>query len=181
MDPFEIAKKKNKQNEFTTFLVELVKLLEPHTYIELGVQKAFTFNKISPLVKKAVAVDINPMPLVTMYPHVETYMSTTVNFSKIWKDPIDFLFVDACHKKSSLLEDFSLFSRFVREGTGMIALHDTCPAYEELLQDEYCSNAWEAAWEIRNKAVGFEVVTIPSRWAGLTLLRKATKQLWWTK
>lgn len=183
MDTFEVAKKKNKQNEFTTFLVELVKLLESHTYVELGVQKAFTFNKVSPFVKRAIAVDINPMSSVITYPHVETHVYTTENFSKIWKDPIDFLFIDACHKKESVLEDFTLVSPFVREGTGMIAMHDTCPAYEDLLQDDFCSNAWEAAWEIRNnpKFKDFEIVTIPSKWAGLTLLRKAKHQLWWTK
>jgi hypothetical protein len=151
--------------------------------MELGVQGGYTFNKISPLVKRAVAVDIKSLPAVVMHPHVETYIATTENFSKIWKDSIDFLFIDACHKMSSVLEDFTLFSPFVREGTGMIALHDTCPAYEELLRDEYCSNAWKAAWAIRvgSKFVDFEIVTIPSKWAGLTLLRKATKQLWWSK
>ena len=178
MDTFLEAKKKNKQNEFTSFLVELIKVLKVETYVELGVQKGYTFNQISPLVKLAVAVDIKPFVIV--HPNVVVRIMTTVEFSKQWKDPIDFLFIDACHKKEFVLEDFGLFSPFVKEDTGMIALHDTCPAYEELLQDDFCSNAWEAAAIIRNDP-NFETVSIPSKWAGLTLVRKSTKQLWWKK
>jgi len=42
------------------------------------------------------------------------------------------------------------------------------------LNDRYCSNAWEAAYEIRTseKYKSFEIVTLPGPWAGLSIIRK---------
>ena len=178
---FSDARKEYTAMEYPDVLRELVKVLKVETYVELGVQKAYTFNRISPYVKRAVAVDINQLPNVVRLDHVEVNIMSTVEFSKIWKDPIDFLFIDACHDKERVLEDFGLFNPFVKEDTGIIALHDTYPIFPELLHPTYCSNAWEAVEEIKNftKNRRFEVFTLPGPYAGITFVRKVTKPLLW--
>ena len=169
------------ETEYAGLLVDFVKLLKTGTYVELGVRRGYTFNKVSPFVKRAVAVDMREVPGVVKLPHVEVYTMTTSKFSRVWKDPIDLLFIDACHNKESVLEDFRLFVPFVREDLGVIALHDTYPMYKELLIPTYCSNAWEAIQEIKDftKNRRFEIFTVPGPFAGITFVRKVTKSLIW--
>jgi predicted O-methyltransferase YrrM len=178
---FSEARKIYIAMEYVDVLRGMVEVLKVETYVELGVQKAYTFNRISPYVKRAVAVDIKQLPNVVKLDHVEIYIMSTVEFSKIWKDSIDFLFIDACHDKERVLEDFRLFAPFVRDDTGVIALHDTYPMYKELTVPSYCSNAWEAVEEIKNftKNRKFEIFTLPGPYAGITFVRKVTKSLIW--
>ncbi|HRR48547.1 MAG TPA: class I SAM-dependent methyltransferase [Bacteroidales bacterium] len=179
---FKQTRKKWAGMEYVSLFKELIRLLEPHTYMELGVSKGFTFNQISPLVKRAIAVDINDCrPHIILRENVEIFKMKTDNMALMWRDTIDFLFIDANHKKEQVLKDFNNFTPFVREGTGIIALHDTHPTFPELIDEKYCSNAYEAAWEIRTNTIyaDFEVLTIPGPYAGLTLIRKSKRQLSW--
>lgn len=173
--------KKYKNQEFRELMLELVKLFEPHTYVEVGVQRGFTFNVIAPKVKRAVAVDINDMACIRRAANVETCQMTSSAFALIWEDPIDLLFIDADHRKECVLRDVDNLAPFVREGTGLILLHDTHPVAEHLISDRYCSNAWEAARAIRKmrKYAGLEIVTLPGPYAGLSIIRKAKKHLAW--
>jgi predicted O-methyltransferase YrrM len=162
-------------------LVELTRLLKPSVYVEVGVSAGYVFNAIVPFVPQAVAVDINPMPLIPDRPNVKKYVMPSEEFAQKWSGEIDFLFIDADHRKEMVLKDFDLLAPFVKEGQGLIFLHDTHPVSPDLLSDDRCSNAWEAAWEIRthSRYKDFEIVTIPGPRAGLSILRKATKQLAW--
>lgn len=174
--------KKYKNMEFRELMCELVRLFEPATYVEIGVQKGYTFNSISPLVNCAVAVDVNPMDRIAELPHVQKFQMPSIEFAKKWNDPIDLLFIDADHRKESVLADFNALNSFVREGTGLIMLHDTHPIGEHLLSDRFCSNAWEAAEEIRRNVRyrdDFEIVTLPGPHAGLSVIRKAKRHLSW--
>ncbi len=171
--------------EYQNLLCELARLLKPEVYVELGVRDGDTFNSLSPLVKRAIAVDIKPMPKVVRRPHVQLLqMYTSEAAIKLagQKDFsfIDFLFIDACHEKFSVLSDFRSFAPFVREGTGLIFLHDTHPVNKKLLSSKRCHNAWEAAWEIRQMYHDtFEIVTLPGPRAGLSVLRRSRTQLSW--
>lgn len=177
---YEELNVKYKNTEFVNLFKELINLLQPKTYVELGIRKGYTFNQIAPLVERAVGIDIEIRDSIIRLPNVELLQMTTEEASVIWQDPIDFLFIDACHEKKEVLRDFENFSKFVREGTGIIAMHDTHPICKELLSDDKCSSAWEAAWFIRQFMwKSFEIFTIPGPFAGLTLLRKAEKHLAW--
>lgn len=81
------------------------------------------------------------------------------------------------------LRGFALLSPFVTAGHGLICLHDTHPISRELTADEFCSNAWEAAVEIRRNPEfeDFEIVTLPGPRAGLSIIRKATSHLSWDR
>lgn len=174
-------REKYKNTEFVGFFKEIFELFKPHTYVELGVKKGYTFNQLSPLVSRAIAVDLIIRKSIIKLNNVETYEMTTDKFSSIWKDPIDFLFIDADHKKEQVLKDFENCSKFVKSGTGIIALHDTHPIDKSLLNNDNCSNSWEAAWEIRKnqKYSDFEIITLPGPFAGLSLIRKSKEQLSW--
>jgi len=177
---YEELNSKYKNTEFVNLFKELINLLQPKVYVELGIRKGYTFNQISPLVERAVGIDIKILDSVIRNPNVELLEMTTDDASIIWEDPIDFLFIDACHEKNQVLKDFQNFSKFVKEGTGIIAMHDTHPICQELLSFDKCGDAWEAAWVIRkNMNKEFEMFTIPGPFAGVTLLRKAKKHLSW--
>lgn len=172
-----------KHTEFRELMAELVRLYQPHTYVEIGVQHGYIFNAISPLVKRAVAVDINPMDRIVSRANVETHQLPSLEFAGRWKEPIDLLFIDADHVKESVIADFDAMLPHVRECTGLILLHDTYPVQESLLSPRYCNNAWEAARMIHmaKKYRNIEAVTLPGPWAGLTICRKAPKHLGWMK
>lgn len=170
------------ENEFPGLLIELAKLLEPHTYVEIGVQNGYTFNQVAPRVERAVAVDIAPTPKVVRSANVEVYQMPSLEWAKGWKDQIDFVLIDADHHKEAVLADFDAVSPFVREGTGLIFLHDTHPVMPRLAEAGWCRDAWRSAEEIRfseKYRAGFEIVTLPGPWAGLSIIRKSKKQLAW--
>ena len=120
--------KRWKNQEFRDLMLELVRLFEPDIYVEIGVQKGYTFNAIAPLVNKAVAVDTGDMGGIIARPGVERYRMRSLEFAELWKGPIDMLFIDADHRKEAVLADFEALGPYVREGTGLILLHDTHPA-----------------------------------------------------
>lgn len=166
-----------RQQEFLPLLQEFVRLLRPKSYMEIGVKHGYTFNRIAPMVETAIAVDINGMEAIRELPHVIKHHCTSDELAAKWKTfgcPIDFLFIDADHRKESVLRDFRNFAPSVTP-QGLIFLHDTHPMCEELLDDGYCSNAWEAAAELSfnpTYRISYEIVTIPGPFFGLSILRK---------
>lgn len=175
-----------KNTDVTSIIVEMVKLLRPHTYVELGIKRCWTFNQVAPLVKKAIGVDKLPVSMFVNKNSENTkfYCMTTDAFIEVWEDPIDFAFIDACHDKNQVLKDFWGIFKYLRSFTGLICMHDTYPVKEELLDPGYCGTAWEAASEIRNSvfyADMCEIVTIPGPWFGMSIVRKVRrgKHLGW--
>jgi len=170
--------KRYKNMEFVPLIKELVLLYEPYTYVEIGVQKGYTFNQLSKMsqIKRAVAVDIKVLPsVISIKGKTEFYEMSSKEFSKVWKDTIDLLFIDGDHKWTSVMNDFESLSPFVADGHGLILMHDTHPNHESLMTEGYCSSAWIAASIIHNKFKEFEIVTLPGPYAGLSIIRKIKK------
>lgn len=167
--------------EYRRVLEEVVRVAQIETYVEIGILRAGTFNLIAPLVKRAVAVDKNGCKYVQSLPHVETYPMYSDEFFKQWKDPIDICFIDADHSKEAVLRDFNNALRFIREGSGIIFMHDTHPANRDFTDPDKCADAYAAAWEIRTnpKYKHIEIATLPWGGAGLSICRKAPSQLAW--
>jgi hypothetical protein len=176
-------KKKYKNMEFLGIFKEIVTMFEIDTYMELGVRKGYTFNNIAPLVKSAVAVDIGDMKNIIELPNVTKIQMRTDDLALKWNEPIDFLFIDADHRKEQAMRDFDNFSKFVRIGTGIIAMHDTHPIDQRLLSDDNCSSVWQVADEISRRTKDyynkFEIFTFPGPFAGLSLIRKRRHHLAW--
>jgi len=181
-----------KQMEYRDLLVMLAKMFRPHVYVELGVKNCYTFNAMLPYVDEAYGCDIIPVAQ-SNYPESQFttwhhHQMSTKEFVKYWGKEykvkwIDFLFIDADHRKEVVLRDFENFFPYVRESTGLIFLHDTYPIRKELLADGYCSNAWKAAnWLAENRGNylnQWEIVTLPGPWAGLSIIRKTNDHHGW--
>jgi len=173
------------QQEFLGLMKELIVIFKPKVYVELGTEFGSTFNRIAPLVELAIAVDhkitseiIDAGNILKFEMETEEFIA---KFSTLFNLVIDFLFIDADHKKESVLADFDGMLPFVREGTGLIFLHDTHPANIKRTSEMYCNNAWEAAWEIRTnkKYQDAEIITLPGPIAGISIIRKSKNQLSW--
>jgi predicted O-methyltransferase YrrM len=172
-----------QHQEFLDLMLCLVKLYAPAIYVEIGAQKGYTFNQIAPLIsKKAVAVDINPMPAVLEETgKIKKWQMSSDIAANHWdpQDEIDLLFIDANHEKSSVLHDFDRWSPYVRKYYGLILLHDTHPMRDYLLSERFCHNAWQAARDIRFEPKyreSFEIMTCPGPFAGISLIRKSDRQ-----
>lgn len=177
--------KKFKKMEFMPLVSFLIYMYQPDVYVEIGVQKADTFNQISPLVKEAHAVDINPTPRVALKDHVHVHTMPSLEFAKQW-DPekkIDLLFIDGNHEWTAVLDDFHAFGDYVRPTTGLVLMHDTYPGTKELATEGYCHDAWKAARKIHlDKGIcsKWEIITLPGPYAGISILRNAWKHLHWS-
>ena len=75
--------KRFRRQEFVPLMQFLIDMYAPDTYVEIGVQKAWTFNQISPLVKTAIAVDIAPMPKIAKRDNVEVRQQSSFDFSLV--------------------------------------------------------------------------------------------------
>lgn len=184
-----------KQTEHRELIIALCKLFQSEVYVELGVKDGYVFNEVAKYVKKAVGVDQKGFTRHTEYlSNAVLYTTSTDNFIKIWKknhikynryglyqeENIDMLFIDACHEKEQVLNDFFGLECFVKTNTGLILLHDTYPCSPNLASSKYCWNAYEAAYEIRkNFSEQFEIVTLPGPIAGISIIRKAVQQVPW--
>lgn len=170
-----------RNTEVTPIIVALAQVLQPTTYVEIGVKRGYTFNQVAPFAKRAVAVDLADVSsFIQPLLHVEIHKMSSEEFAREWIGPIDLLFIDADHRRDAVLRDVKALLPFVTMGTGLILLHDTHPGREELIDDGYCSDAWEAADWLHKKgdtlfgSRDLEVVTIPSIF-GMTIIRNRGK------
>jgi len=181
-------------NEYRYMMQGLVKLLRPETYVEIGANNGSTFNLITGagknIIKRAVAVDINPSPLCHIKKNrgdmkIEIHVGSSAQFATRWNDPIDMLFIDGDHHEDSVLEDFDNLSPYITD-KGLIFLHDTCPYRPEQAVEGRCQTAWKAARKIHKHEVykDFEIVTFPGidpkgSMNGLSIIRRAKRHLLW--
>jgi predicted O-methyltransferase YrrM len=172
-----------QDQEYRDLMLVLVKLLQPKVYVEVGTLNGYTFNAIAELVEKAIAIDIKISDRISNRANVEKFQMETSEFvKKLGRTfSIDLLFIDADHSKEAVLGDVDSLLPFVREGTGLVLLHDTHPVNEQFTSSSCCGDAWKAAWEIRTskKYSGLEIVTLPGPRAGLSIIRKSETQLSW--
>ena len=168
----------HKKQEFRNLIVELVRLFNPNTYVEIGSRFGYVFNEVSKYTKRSVAVDIIEMDKIVERPGVEYHQKSSKDFAAEWTDPIDLLFIDADHSAKVLASDFMELSKWVEPHTGLILLHDTYPVNERLLKPDRCHNAWIVAKGIKHEP-DFEIVTLPGPWAGLSIIRKVFNSHGW--
>jgi len=156
-------------------ITDLALAMNCQIYVEIGIGKGLHFQRMSRYSKTIAAVDDKPLPVPL--PHNAYYFQTTPEiFAQGWKTPIDLLSIAADHRKEMMLSDFDVLSPLVKPDTGLILLHDTYPPVHQLLSDASCGNAWRIAEELA-KRPGWESVTIPGPWAGITIMRRKTKSL----
>lgn len=176
-------KRKNNSLPHEEIIISFAKILKPKVYVELGVYQCFIVNKMIPFVSESVyAVDIKKEAGIFMKKNKKAHFfnGSTSDFVKELKKKnvtIDMIFIDADHRKESVLEDFKNYFPLVKED-GIIFLHDGYPKNKEETHDGYCSNCWEAIVELGKHTEEYEMMTIPLH-PGLTICRKRKKQIPW--
>lgn len=175
--------KKNTDLRHEDIIVSFANVLKPKTYVELGVYQCSLVNKLIPHVSGDLyAVDIKEEAGLFLKKNKKAHFfkGTTDSFVETLKKnniTIDMLFIDADHRKESVLSDFRNYFPFVKED-GIIFLHDGYPKNRMQTEDGYCSNCWEAIAELGKHTETYEMMTIPLH-PGLTICRKRTKQIPW--
>ncbi|AFQ42405.1 class I SAM-dependent methyltransferase [Desulfosporosinus meridiei] len=165
------------------FIVNLVSLVRPKIYVELGIYHCALFNRLVPFAEQLIGVDISTEAGKYMQQSSKTrfFNGTTQEFAEEVRGntfQIDMLFIDADHSKEAVLQDFKDFFPFVAPH-GLVLLHDTHPGNEQMIQPEWCGTAYLAIDELlREAGSSYELMTIPIS-PGLTICRKRQVQLAW--
>lgn len=150
------------------FISELVKLTGSKTYLELGVYDAETFNRVVPLVVRAVGVDIVDVRTTKIG---EFFKGTTQEFFKQNSSTFDTIFIDASHKFEDVKFDFNKTIDILNKN-GTILIHDTDPMSLEYLQDGYCSDSYRIIPYIRRDFSETDILTIPINECGMSIIRR---------
>lgn len=152
-------------------------------YVELGVGQCEQINMIVPYVNTAIGIDINDRYKYRINDNATFLNISTNNFYRWWKkrkgiESIDLLFIDADHSYTQSYIDFLNYRTLVKYD-GLILFHDSYPSCKENTESKESGEVWRTIWDIRKKhPVDFEVVTIPGE-CGLSIVRKANRQLKW--
>lgn len=159
--------------DYPEILARIAEALQPEVYVELGVHKCITYNKILPYVRKdAYAVDIVDVRQFAKGGHV--IQENTVDFAKRWnesiKQPIDFIFIDADHSKEAVAQDIENFLPWLRTDTGLMILHDVWPFTEKYVHPQWSGDGYLVMPALRKRS-DIEVVTLPFL-HGLGIIRK---------
>ena len=174
-------------NNRLNLVVYIAQVLEPDVYLELGVDRCRTINKVATFAKRAIGVDISDCDEGLYIGHrsekVEFYKSSTDDFFRkcLKLDlKVDLLFIDADHRYEQTKKDFDNYSRIVIDN-GIIILHDSYINNESQSKHFISGTVWKLARDIRREdsyRKNFEIFTIPQS-PGYSMIRKTTRQLSW--
>jgi predicted O-methyltransferase YrrM len=150
------------------FLVMLARAINAKTYLELGVYCGRTFSLMEDVVEKSVGVDINPnfTPKKGIL-----FSSTTEDFFTVNRETFDLIFIDADHQFDSARNDL-VSSLKVLNQFGVIAMHDTDPVRQELVDREFCGDSYRVLDWIIEAREDLNVVTLPIWEEGLSLIQR---------
>ena len=155
------------------FIVDLVKIFKPKSYLELGLYEGETLLKVAPLVECVVGVDIKNM-IKRKPPNVELITTDTDSFFKNNVVAFDMIFIDANHNYDQVKIDLQNSLKFLK-WFGVILLHDTDPEEEKLFDEKNCSNSYKILEDL-NDPYAFRdalcYVTLPITECGLTIVRR---------
>ena len=166
-------------------IVEIVRgmsTVSPVRYLELGIGNGQTFRAVAPLCDEAWAVDRSGVKLSNAMKadNVLRFSMTTDDFFEGQVDKaFDVIFIDALHEKEQVLKDFDNSFKAVKDN-GLILMHDGFPPNKAGMGKNRSWNTWEAISRIRHGSTNgaYECTTLPFG-HGVTIIRKAAKQLPW--
>ena len=154
-------------NFHTTFIVILAQRMRPAVYLELGLRDGTTFNRVAPLCKQAIGVDIVRQG---EYNGIFFEMTTAEFFQKEIEKlpPTELAFIDADHSFDSVRKDFIGVYSYMAKG-GIILLHDTFPENDSYKRPGLCDDCYKMRDWLKNN--GYNSITLPCP-PGLTLVEK---------
>jgi len=167
----------------TEFLLNLVRLLRPNLYVEVGVYEAVTLNQVARYCNHAIGIDTNPESFTRIRGKNISGINGTsdeLQNHKLIKDNnlIDIAFVDGNHDSNQVLRDFRNIRPFCANNS-LIIFHDTYPKSPDFLDSRKCSDSYRVPELIHQElASSWNYVTIP-RHPGMTLFSQRNKLPTW--
>jgi predicted O-methyltransferase YrrM len=156
--------------DYRNFLVLLCQIFKPKTYLELGVRNGSTFNMISNIVDKSIAVDLQKQFNPTK--KQQFFEGTTDDFFKQNTEIFDMIFIDANHDFDFAKRDTENSIKVLSKN-GIITLHDTDPVEERLLSRGFCSDSYKIIdYLYLNYSNTFDIFTFPIGIEGLTIIKR---------
>lgn len=159
------------------FVFNMVNIIKPKTYLELGLYMGETFEKMCPIVSECVGVDtkdVRENKVVGQF-----YKMTTDEFFVINKKTFDVIFIDADHAYESVSKDLQN-SLKVLNLFGTIFLHDTDPIDRTYTDPGFCGDAYRILDDMHG--LGLTAVTFPIAQEGITIVKRVgdRRVLLWT-
>jgi len=169
--------KKYKKTEFfnglrpyRTFILNLLRLTNCKSYLELGIEYIDNLSDIEAEVDFCVGVDIIPLEVPEGKKFIFHNM-TTDNFFEQNKNNFDIIFIDADHRYEQVMTDFENSLKVLNE-FGIIMFHDTDPIDERLLDEWCCADSYKIIDYIHMNYPELNVMTFPFLEAGMTFVMR---------
>jgi len=177
-----LFRKRNDSKWHINFILHLVSIIKPASYLEVGIFRCGLFNQVIPYVDSLVGLDVdsNAGTYMKANSKCEFINSTSSDFFKQQIKlgrKFDFIFIDGDHSKEAVEADF-LGAFEVLNDNGIILLHDTYPLNIAATTRDRCDDGYQALDKLSRLTDKWEMVTIPIH-PGITLCRKRIKQVDW--
>ena len=158
-----------------SLIEQIANMLQPRVYLEIGVYRCATFNRVAKHSGQAIAVDIDDEALKfakgSNVSKVSGSVEAVMPLLEAHKGNLDLVFIDGDHRIEALRKDFESITPYMSLN-GMILIHDTWPKTAEFAADGYCSNSYLFPDELsRQTQRTWSAVTIPVH-PGLTLVSR---------
>lgn len=146
------------------FISLLADVYQPKSYLELGTYKGETFFKIQQKCPHCIGVDSAADAV--------GHRMTTQEFFYKNLETFDMIFIDADHNYKAVLSDLWNSMRILNRA-GLIILHDTDPATDNLLDPGYCGDAFKILSTLDMPQFhDWTQITLPLSDPGLTLVQR---------
>lgn len=177
-----LFRKRNDSKWHINFILHLISIIKPASYLEVGIFHCGLFNQVIPYVDSLVGLDMDSSAGTYMKTNskCEFINSTSSDFFKQQIKlgrKFDFIFIDGDHSKEAVEADF-LGAFEVLNDNGIILLHDTYPLNIAATTRDRCDDGYQALDKLSRLTNKWEMMTIPIH-PGITLCRKRIKQVDW--
>ena len=177
-----LFRKRNDSKWHIDFILHLVSIIKPTSYLEVGIFRCGLFNQVIPYVDSLVGLDVdsNAGKFMKKNSKCKFINSTSSDFFKQQIElrcKFDFIFIDGDHSKEAVEADF-LGAIEVINDNGIIVLHDTYPINIAATTRDRCDDGYQAIEKLSRLTDEWEMMTIPIH-PGITICRKRIKQVDW--
>ena len=165
--------------KYLEWITHLHELLEPKTYLEIGVETGQSLQYIK-APTTAIGIDPEPKIIYELSDTAQVFPMTSDEFfanhdpEEILGGKIEFSFIDGLHYYDQVLRDFINVEKYCNHNS-VILFHDVAPAVGETATREWTTTYWAGdTWKFMNIVAKYRpdltVVTIPSYPTGLGLI-----------
>jgi predicted O-methyltransferase YrrM len=169
------------QSWHPSFIKKLAIGMDNPKYLEVGIYRGETFNRVAKHCSLAVGIDIDPLALSSIRKKKNIKLrlgdmdSIRAEFAETF---FDLIFIDADHRKGAVVSDFSVAKDLLSQN-GLILMHDTWPGSIEFADEARCGTAYLALPDLRKSLPDWQFITLPFH-PGLTFAQRIAAKPAWT-